>query len=440
MSLRRILQLLPVLLIASLLHLGDDLRGARAVRSAAIVGENATPEQIAAATKQLGLDRPVLVQYCDLAERALRGDLGTSIHSREPVLRSDRRSACPRRSSSPSPRRCRRLLLGVPVAIVGAVAPGSWLDRALSGWSALALGVPTFWLGILLILLFAVELRWLPSASGYVPFWESPLQMLRNIALPALTLGVYVSGIFARFLRASLVAELQADYVRTARSKGLRERDIVGRPRHAQRAPAVRDHRRPDDGELHRRRGGDRGGVHLSGTRAPADPGDQHARLPADPGLHPGHPGHLCRPSTWWSTCSTPISTRASSTPDAACPSFESRRPRRPRRPGALVTGASRGLAMAQVLAGAGARVVLNGRDAATLEPRRQALAAMRASSRRRGVRRHATQAAYRRRDRSDRPRATGVSTSCRAMPARSCASRCSNRARRIGAASSMRT
>ena len=94
--------------------------------------------------------------------------------------------------------------------------------------SALALGVPTFWLGILLILLFAVELRWLPSASGYVPFWESPFQMLRNIALPALTLGVYVSGILARFLRASLVAELQADYVRTARSKGLRERDIVG--------------------------------------------------------------------------------------------------------------------------------------------------------------------------------------------------------------------
>jgi peptide/nickel transport system permease protein len=121
------------------------------------------------------------------------------------------------------------LLLGVPVAIVSALMPGSALDRALSGWSALALGVPTFWLGILLILLFAVELRWLPSASGYVPFWESPWQMLRNTMLPALTLGVYVSGIFARFLRASLIAELRADYVRTARSKGLRERQVIGR-------------------------------------------------------------------------------------------------------------------------------------------------------------------------------------------------------------------
>ena len=88
--------------------------------------------------------------------------------------------------------------------------------------------MPTFWLGILLILLFAVELHWLPSASTYVPFWESPVLALKNILLPALTLGTYVSGIFARFLRASLLGELRADYVRTARSKGLRERDVVG--------------------------------------------------------------------------------------------------------------------------------------------------------------------------------------------------------------------
>jgi peptide/nickel transport system permease protein len=121
------------------------------------------------------------------------------------------------------------LLLGVPVAIASAIWPGSWLDRTLSGWSALALGVPTFWLGILLILLFSVELRWLPSASSYVSFFESPWQAFRNTLMPALTLGIYVSGIFARFLRASLLSELKADYVRTARSKGLPERDVVGR-------------------------------------------------------------------------------------------------------------------------------------------------------------------------------------------------------------------
>jgi len=120
------------------------------------------------------------------------------------------------------------LVLGIPVAIVSALRPGSWIDQTLSGWSALALGVPTFWLGILLILLFSVEVRWLPYTSGYVPAWQDPLGMLKNTFLPALTLGIYVSGIFARFLRAALVGELRADYVRTARSKGLPEREVIG--------------------------------------------------------------------------------------------------------------------------------------------------------------------------------------------------------------------
>jgi peptide/nickel transport system permease protein len=80
----------------------------------------------------------------------------------------------------------------------------------------------------LLILLFAVQLHWLPPAAAYVPFWRGPFRMIANIALSALSLGLYVSGIFARFLRASLLRELDADYVRTARSKGLRKRTIVG--------------------------------------------------------------------------------------------------------------------------------------------------------------------------------------------------------------------
>jgi peptide/nickel transport system permease protein len=121
------------------------------------------------------------------------------------------------------------ILIGVPVALASALGEGGWLDRVLSGWSALALGVPTFWVGILLILFFAVALRLMPAASAYVAFWDSPLQALRNTILPALTLGLYVSGIFARFLRGSLVTELHSDYVRTARSKGLKERIVVSR-------------------------------------------------------------------------------------------------------------------------------------------------------------------------------------------------------------------
>ena len=225
--LRRLAQLLPVLLIAST-GIWAMIYAVPGSPIGAIVGENATPEQIQAAMVRLGLDQPMAVQYWSWLRNALVGDFGLSIQNREPVLDLivQRIPATIQLGVSAT---VVGLLLGVPVAVVSALKPGSWVDRWLSGWSALALGVPTFWLGILLILLFAVYLRWLPSASSYVSIWESPWQALRNVLLPAVTLGVYVSGIFARFLRASLLGELRADYVRTARSKGLLERDVVGR-------------------------------------------------------------------------------------------------------------------------------------------------------------------------------------------------------------------
>jgi peptide/nickel transport system permease protein len=224
--LRRIAQLLPVLLIASV-GIWGMIYAVPGSPVGAIVGENATPEQIQATIQRLGLDRPIMVQYWSWLGHAVRGDLGLSIHSRDPVsdLIVQRIPATFQLGLAAT---LVGLLLGVPVALISALVPGSWLDRTLSGWSALALGVPTFWLGILLILLFAVELHWLPSASSYVPFLESPVLALKNVLLPALTLGIYVSGIFARFLRASLLGELKADYVRTARSKGLPEREVIG--------------------------------------------------------------------------------------------------------------------------------------------------------------------------------------------------------------------
>jgi len=224
--LRRLLQLAPVLLLAST-AIWAMIYAVPGGPIGAIAGDNASPEQIAAATAQFGLDRPVLVQYADWLWNAIRGDFGISIRGRAPVLQliGERLPATLQLAVAAT---IVSLVIGIPVAIASALRPGSWLDRVLSGWSALALGVPTFWLGILLILVFAVELRWLPSASAYVPIWENPIGALRNLALPALTLGIYVSGILARFLRASLVSELRADYVRTARSKGLPERKIVG--------------------------------------------------------------------------------------------------------------------------------------------------------------------------------------------------------------------
>jgi len=224
--LRRLVQLLPVVLLASL-AIWAMIFAVPGGPIGMIVGENATPEAILAAERQFGLDRPVIIQYLDWLWSALQGDFGMSIHGREPVLDliGQRLPATLQLAVAAT---VVSLVIGIPVAIASAIWPNSWLDRVLSGWSALALGVPTFWLGILLILLFAVELRLLPSASGYVPIWEDPLAALRNLALPAITLGVYVSGILARFLRASLVSELRADYVRTARSKGLPERQVVG--------------------------------------------------------------------------------------------------------------------------------------------------------------------------------------------------------------------
>jgi peptide/nickel transport system permease protein len=224
---RRLAQLVPVMLLASL-GIWAMIYAVPGGPVASMVGENASPEQIQATIERLGLDRPVLVQYWSWLTNAVRGDLGLSLQSRQPVLELILQRA-PATVQLGIAAILIGLLIGIPVAVLSALYPNSRLDRALSGWSALALGVPTFWLGILLILLFAVQLRWLPSASGYVPLWESPVQALRNLFLPALTLGVYVSGIFARFLRASLISELRADYVRTARSKGLPERDVIGR-------------------------------------------------------------------------------------------------------------------------------------------------------------------------------------------------------------------
>ena len=225
--LRRLAQLLPVTLLASL-GIWAMIYAVPGGPVGAMVGENATPEQVQAVTERLGLDRPVLVQYGAWLGKALKGDLGLSLQNRQPVMELilERVPATVQLGIAAI---LIGLLIGVPIAILSALHPRSRIDRMLSGWSALALGVPTFWLGILLILLFAVELRWLPSASTYVAIWDSPAKAVSNLLLPATTLGVYVSGIFARFLRASLIGELHADYVRTARAKGLPERDVIGR-------------------------------------------------------------------------------------------------------------------------------------------------------------------------------------------------------------------
>jgi peptide/nickel transport system permease protein len=119
------------------------------------------------------------------------------------------------------------LAIAAPLGIVSAVRPRSWSARCVTGYNALAMAVPTFWLGILLVLCFGLWLRWLP-ASGFVPVWQEPARAVRFLILPAFTLGAYVSAVLARFTRAALLETLYQDYVRTARAKGLGERPVIG--------------------------------------------------------------------------------------------------------------------------------------------------------------------------------------------------------------------
>jgi peptide/nickel transport system permease protein len=223
--LRRLAEMIPILLIASIC-VWAMIYAVPGGPAAVLAGSDATPETLAAITAQYGLDRPVVVQYLDWLGHALTGNLGMSIFGQAPVLDliGQRLPASLHLAAGAT---IVSLILGIPAAIASARHPGSWLDRVLSGWSALALGLPTFWLGILLILAFAVQLHWLPSASAYVPIWQDPIASIRSLLMPSITLGLYVSAILARFLRASLVGQFRADYVRTARAKGLPERQIM---------------------------------------------------------------------------------------------------------------------------------------------------------------------------------------------------------------------
>ena len=221
----RLIQLLPVLLLASvsvwlMIHLipGDP--------AIALLGPEATQEQLARARVLMGLDRPLPVQYAIWLGRVVRGDLGVSYLSGMPVstLIAQR---IPVTLQLTLASLVVALAIAAPFGIASAVRPRSWIARGVTGYNALAMAVPTFWLGILLVLCFGLWLRWLP-ASGFVPFWQEPIRAARFLILPAFTLGVYVSAVLARFTSAALLETLYQDYVRTARAKGLGERPVIG--------------------------------------------------------------------------------------------------------------------------------------------------------------------------------------------------------------------
>ena len=184
-----------------------------------VLGENAPPEQRDALRRELRLDRPVLEQYVLYLRDLLRGDLGRSLEHRRPVLTliGERFPATLLLAAAAA---LVAVSIALPAGMIAAWGNGRWIDRLSMGVAMLGVSVPNFWLGPLLILLFAVQLDWFP-VSGM----SGPL----SVVLPAVTLGTAMAAFLARMVRGSLLEELGSDYIRSARSKGLRDRVIFVR-------------------------------------------------------------------------------------------------------------------------------------------------------------------------------------------------------------------
>ena len=221
---RRVVVLAPTLFVVSVLifTLQQLLPGDPAL---ALAGEEHDPAAIAAIRAKYHLDRPLLVQYGIWIGNVLHGDFGESLRSRMPVSEL-LRSKLPVTIELAFCSMLIALALGVPAGVVAAARKGRALDVVANLVALSGLSVPHFWLGIMLILLFAVQLGWLP-ASGYVPPWEDLRLNLRTITLPSFVLGTGVAGVMMRHTRSAMLETLSADYVRTARAKSVAERMVI---------------------------------------------------------------------------------------------------------------------------------------------------------------------------------------------------------------------
>ncbi|WGX97178.1 ABC transporter permease [Nocardioides sp. L-11A] len=190
-------------------------------------GPQATADQVEQLRRDLGLDQPVLGQYVAWLTDAVRGDLGRSLANGTPVGEM-LAARLPVTLSLTIAGTVAAVLIGVPAGIAAGLRPGGLLDRLVTGLSAIGVAFPSFWLGLLLVGLFALRIPVFP-ATGYVSFAESPTQWLARIVLPAVALGVTPAAVLARQMRSSLVEVMGSAYVRTARAKGVPAGAIVRR-------------------------------------------------------------------------------------------------------------------------------------------------------------------------------------------------------------------
>jgi peptide/nickel transport system permease protein len=225
---RRILLALPVLVGVSLLVFGV-MRLAPGDPAAIMLGAQATAEDVARLRRDLGLDRPVAVQYLQWMGRVLQGDLGRSIPLGREVLPEVllRFKATVLLTSGAL---LIAVAMGLAAGIVSATRQYSWLDKLSMAIAVTGVSLPVFWTGIMLILVFALSLRWFPSAGMVSPYGSGGgADLLWHLALPAVTLGTASAAAVARLTRSSVLEIIRQDYVRAARAKGLTERAVIAR-------------------------------------------------------------------------------------------------------------------------------------------------------------------------------------------------------------------
>lgn len=222
---RRLAQTVPVLLGVSVLafaimHVvpGDPVR--------LIAGPDAPEEVVDRIRTELGLDRPLHVQYLSFLGRALQGDLGRSLRSRAPVV-DDILARFPATLELTTVSMVIAVLIGIPLGVVSAVRRSTWVDYLAMGTSLSALSMPIFWLAIVAIWLFSLHLGWFPVSGRGGAVWE--WDGMRHVALPALTLATTSVAIIGRLTRSGMLEVLGRDYVVTARAKGVSQLGVVGK-------------------------------------------------------------------------------------------------------------------------------------------------------------------------------------------------------------------
>ncbi len=221
---RRIIGLIPVLIMVALcsylliyLTPGDPAQ--------VMLGTEATPERVANLRAELGLDKPLHIQFKDWLIKVLHGDLGRSFFLDRPVTTAIL-ERIPATFLLAVTALIIAVLIGIPLGVIAAVKQGSPFDRLFMAIAVVGVSVPSFWLGLMMILIFCVNLGWLPS-GGYIPMTENFLECLRRLVMPAFSLGIMQSALIARITRSSMLEVIRLDYICTARAKGLKEYKVI---------------------------------------------------------------------------------------------------------------------------------------------------------------------------------------------------------------------